>query len=86
MAVMEEIKERLREAFKETSFQLEDRVDKEFDRLEMGNMTHAQFDAEWDRKMDDLEEAGIVYAPSHLKRRYLSKITHNLRQAILEKT
>ena len=55
--VMEEVKERMSNAIKETLFQKQDRMEKEFHALEMVSKTHAEFRAQYELKIDDMEEA-----------------------------
>ena len=59
LAVMEEIRKELHTYIWETSLQKIFRVEKEFERLEQGTMSHADFRALFESKLEDLKEAGI---------------------------
>ena len=84
--VLDEIKARLRTAIRETDFQREDRLDREFQALTMGQKTHAEFRAQFEGKLDELEDADIHHETKVLRRYYLSKITDDLRSAVLQKS
>ena len=73
---------------KETLFQKQDRLDREFEALVMGNRTHAQFWAQFEAKLCEVAEAkiSVVNDPPHLYRKYLSKLTQDLRATVLSKT
>ena len=83
--VLEEVKKKVKNAIRETDFQKTDRVDKEFQQLEQGKLSHTEFRAEWEEKLDELGEVGIkdVEDPPTLKRKYLSKINKEMRLCIL---
>ena len=84
--VLEEIKARLNSMIRETSFQREDRLDKEFERLEMGrSTTHVEFRSLFEEKLEELEDAemGLASDKETLKRKYLSKLQPDLRRAVL---
>ena len=85
-AVMDEIVVRLRKAIRETAFQREDRLEKEYHILQMGNRTHAEFRAQFEMKLDEMEDAGMHLDVGALRRNYLSKLTDDLRQAVLHKS
>ena len=89
-AVLAEMKAKLRALIFETNFQREDRLEKEFEALQMGRMGHAEFRSLWEEKLDECLEAGVYRADeatyeSRLKRKYLSKISAELRSTVLSK-
>ena len=88
--VLEEVKTKVRKALFETDFQREDRLDKEFEALQMGRMTHAEFRSLWEEKTDELMEVGLVRMDEsttvpRLRRKYLSKVSNELRATVLSK-
>ena len=90
-AVIDEIKIRLRKCIREAPFQQEDRLDKEFEALMMRNMTHVEVIAQFEAKLDELEDAGMYLEDEHqnikhMRRKYLSKMTDDLRSAVLNKS
>ncbi len=87
---MDEVREKLKKAIMETSFQRDDRLDKEFEALSMARMTHVEFRSLWEEKLDEMEDAEIMELslPSTVKmlhRKYLSKLTDELRSTVLSK-
>ena len=72
-------------AFRETEFQKQDRLDKECHALSMGARSHAEFRAQSELKLDEMEDAGMASDSPALRRQYLSKLTDDLRQAVLDK-
>ena len=59
----------------ETPVARQNRMRKEFDALQQGNMSHAKFRANWDRLMEGLVAAGCAPMPKEqLKTKYLSKL------------
>ena len=84
-AVLEEIKQRLKQAIRETNFQRQERVDKEFEKLEQGNRVFSEFLSLWEEKLEDMEDAEItiVRDPKTLYRKFVGKLTYDLRSAIL---
>ena len=66
-AVRKEILEAFEQYIFETHVQKQLRLEKEFDDLEMGTRTHAQFRLEWNKKIYKLEQAKIdLPSPSKL--------------------
>ncbi len=57
--VLKEIRKQLGTFIWETELQKMTRLDREFDALVQGNMTHADFRALWDSKLQDMEESGM---------------------------
>ena len=86
--ILDELKRRLGRLIRETGFQRKDRLDKEFENLEMGRKTHSEFRTLWEEKMEDMEAAGmeIVENKDTLCRKYLSKLTTELRRAVMQQT
>ena len=67
--------------------QKQTRVEKEFIALEMGRLPHSAFLAEWERFLLELEEAGVTISDADtLFRRYLQKLSGDLRSIILTRT
>ena len=87
-AVFEEIKAWQKQAVREIKFQQQDGLDAEFEALTMGNKTHAVFRAQFGAKLCAMELAGISIArdPEHLHRKYLNKLTEDLRSTVLSHT
>ena len=75
-AVLETLELRLRQVIRETPFQKQDRLDKEFEKLEMGRSSHADFQTLFEEKVMLMEQAGLSIATSEedLKRKHLSKL------------
>ena len=88
--VLEEMKIRLRDCIKETSFQKEERLEREMNDLTFGNKPHAEFQAQFEVKLDALENAGL-YDPMStmcirkMFRLYISKIPQEFRAAVLSR-
>ena len=57
--VMQEIKDKLRRAIRETTFQWQDRVDREYDGLVMQGRSHAEFRSLFEKCIADMHEARI---------------------------
>ena len=55
--VFEEIKARMKSAIEETWFQNQDRLDREFEALAMGNKSHAEFRAQFEAKLCEMAQA-----------------------------
>ncbi len=82
--VMKEIRKELRTFIWETELQKMTRLDREFDALAQGNMSHADFRALWDNKLQDMEESGMDMPTTiTLYRKYLQKINPEMRTRIL---
>ena len=72
---------------KETPLQKQIRVEKEFQDLGMGASSHSLFHALWERKLLEMEIAGVeIPPPKTLFRRYLEKLPPELHRAVLSKT
>ena len=88
--MLTEMKAKLRSMIFETTFQREDRLEKEFEALQMGRTSHAEFRSLWEEKLNECLEAGVYRADeatyeARLKRKYLSKISAELRSTVLGK-
>ena len=84
--VFEEIVAKQKRRIRETQMGKEERVDKAFQDLEMSRMTHAEFRGEFEGRIEDFIEAEmLVPDETTLKRKYLTKITSDLREAVLNK-
>ena len=81
--VMEEIKKRMKEDFKETSFQVQSRLDEDFAQLRQAGRTHADFRSLFGQKVDEMEEKDCAPDSSKLCRAYLTKIDDRLREGVL---
>ena len=70
-----------------TDFTKTDRVDKEFRALEQGRLSHAEFKAHWEEKLEDCADVGIkdVDDPKTLWRLYLSKLNNEMRLTVMSK-
>ena len=89
-AVLAEMREKLRTMIFETTFQRQDRLEKEFDALQMNKSSHTEFRSLWEEKVDECLEAGVFHAsePSldgKMQRKYLSKLSADLRSTVLGK-
>ena len=89
--VLEEVYLELKDAIFETDFQRKDRLEKEWAKLVMTRTTtHAAFKADWNARLQELIQYKVVCltdscTPDKLYRDYLSKITSNLRDAVMGK-
>ena len=83
--VLEEVRTRLARVIRETPFQRQDRLDKEFEALQMGKLSHAEFRSLFEEKVEDMEDAKLSMATCQdtLKRKYLSKLPHEFRRSVL---
>ena len=62
----------------------EERVDKAFETLAMGRNSHAEFRGEFEDRIEDFVQAEMpVPDVSALKRKYLTKLTSDLKTAVL---
>ena len=57
--VFDEVVIKLRRTIRETVMQKQERVEREFDQLQMGKLSHSTFRAEWEYCLEDLEDAGV---------------------------
>ena len=81
--VLEEIRKELRTFLWETNLQKLTRLDREFEGLEQGGLSHADFRALFDSKIQDMEEASMDMPSTHtLFRKYLQKLNPELRVKI----
>ena len=86
-AVLDEILTKLRRVIRETAMQKKERVEREFDLLVMGKLSHSTFRAEWEYCLEELEDAGVdLPSKDSLYRTYLRKISAELRSAVLRQT
>ena len=84
--VLGEIREELRTFIWETPMQKVVRLDKEFEALEQGGLSHADFRALWDAKLQDMEESGMdMPTETTLYRKYLTKLSPGLRMQVISK-
>ena len=85
--ILEEIREELRTFIWETRMQKMTRLDKEFERLAQGGLSHSDFRALWLDKLEDMEECDYMdkMTEQQLHRKYLAKINPVLRAAVLSK-
>ena len=83
---MAEIRKELRTFFWETNLQKLTRLDRELEGLEQGGLSHADFRALFDSKIQDMEEASMDMPSTHtLFRKYLQKLNPELRVKIQSK-
>jgi hypothetical protein len=83
--VYEEILVKLRRTIRETKMQRKERVEKEFEDLVMGKLSHSAFRAEWEYYLEEFGDAELdLPSKDTLYRRYLRKITPELRSAVLK--
>ena len=84
--VLAEIRKELRTYIWETSMQKMTRLDKEFEALEQGGLSHADFRALWESKLQDMEEAEMdMPTENTLFRKYLTKLHPEIRTRVLQK-
>ena len=57
--VYDEILARLKSRIRETQLQRQERIEKEFESLNMGKLPHSTFRTEWEYLLDEMEDAGI---------------------------
>ncbi len=80
------VREELRTYIWETALQRMTRLDREFDTLVQGNMSHADFRALFESKLQDMEENEMdMPTETTLLRKYLQKINPEMRIRILQK-
>ena len=86
-AVLKEIRADLRTYIWETPMQKMVRLDREFEQLEQGGMTHADFRAMLEDKIQDMKECKGLDMPTTqtLFRKYLTKLSPDLRGRIMSK-
>jgi hypothetical protein len=86
LAVLVEVKKELRTYIWETTMQKQVRLDQEFEMLAQGGMSHADYRALWESKLQDLQEAGMdLPTETTLYRKYLMKLNASLRTRVLSK-
>ena len=86
-AVYDEILAKMRSVLRESKLQKQSRVESEFNALEMGRLPHSMFLVEWERLLIALVDADIVLPdPATLFRRYMQKLTTELRSALMSRT
>ena len=75
---------KLKRTIRVTKMERQERVEKTFENLMMGRLALSAFRAEWEACLKELEDAGVdSYSPDTLKRRYLGKISPELRSAVM---
>ena len=57
--MLEDVKARFTKVIRETDFQRQDRLDKEFQALQMGRMNRAEFSTAFEQKIAKMDEAGM---------------------------
>ena len=61
------------------------RLDKEFERLEQGSQSHADFRVAWETLLLNMDDCGMeVKPPQYLYRKYLAKMNDRLRDHVCE--
>ena len=84
--VLVEIRAELRTYIWETSMQKMTRLDIEFEALEQGGMSHADFRALFEGKLQDMEESQMDMPTAQtLYRRYMQKLSPELRHGVQSK-
>ena len=84
-AVLEIIRARLRNLIRETRYQMHERPDREFSALVMArNVPHHEFRAQFEKKIDEMEVAGMQRATDKEYRhhKYLAKIPDDMRRVV----
>ena len=85
--VFEELKKKLQVEVRETSFQKQCRLDREFEQLELGRLSYAKFRVAFEAAVNEKEDAGMeVPSTETLKRNYLTKIDASMRGRVMDKT
>ena len=85
-AVLTEVQKELRTYIYETRMQKLTRLDKEFEELHQGGLSHADFRTLWDSKLQDMEVSGMdMPTDETLYRKYLTKLNGELRARVLSK-
>ncbi len=85
-AVFEETVEAQKERLKETALKKKERVDDQFYRLSMKGKTHAEFRVAFEDAIEDFEDAEMdVPTAENLHRKYLAKLSDDLREAVMNK-
>ena len=85
-AVFDEIVAKLKGAIRESKLQKQTRVENEFNAFEMGRLPHATFLAGWEKLLEALDDAGVAKPdPDTLFRRYLHKLSPELRAQVLSR-
>ena len=84
-AVLLEIYTKLSGSLRETDFQKKTRLDREFEALDMRGRTHAEFRSMFEEKLFDMDCAGIKPDEGVLFRKYITKITAELRSSVMQR-
>ena len=73
---------------RESEFQRQDRIDREFEALEQGRKSFSEFRSLWEEKLAEMQFNNLQQASCEgtLYRKFLGKITHDLRNAVLTRT
>ena len=86
-AVYDEILAKMKSVLRESKLQKQSRVESEFNALEMGRLPHSTFLVEWERLLIALVDADVVLPDAAtLFRRYMQKLTTELRSALMSRT
>ena len=80
--VYEEVIDRLSSIIRETRMQRQHRVEQEFERLRQGALHFAAFRVEWEQKLLDMQEAGVVQTEDTLFRKLMHKLSQSLRTQV----
>ena len=85
--VLEETRKELRNYIFETELTKENRLERAFDRVAQGHKSHAEFRAEFQSVLLDLDKADMLkdYREDRLKREYLRKLNHDLRTTVMSR-
>ena len=81
--VINQLKKRMKEDIRETTFQAQSRLDKEYEALEMRGRTHGDFRSLFETKIEEMMERDCCPNEDTLCRNYLAKITDDLRTAVM---
>ena len=86
--ILEDIKTRQRNCVQESQFQRENRLEREYNALQQGKMSSAEFHAQYEKLANEMRRAGMGIAsdPEALRRNYLRKINSELSTKILSFT
>ena len=69
---------------RETKVEKEERIDGAFENLSMGRRTHAEFRGAFEKQLENFIQAEMpVPDAGTLKRKYLTKLTPDLKKAVL---
>ena len=81
--VLDEIRERMKGDIRETLFQRQIRLEREFAALSMQNRSHSDFRSLFEQKVDQMEDAQMEFSKDYYFRQFTTKLTDEIRMAVM---